>query len=134
MAYDANGNPGPLPQQVQNGWVDTGRRHVDGKHIWEYHGHDTSGGSSGQDVIMRNLPEIQEALSIRGYLVSSNPSGNPSPMRYPINFYRYDSGQNIYTYINSTVPSVSIGWRANDTFFANRPVYWTLEATRNDAP
>jgi hypothetical protein len=57
-------------------------------------------------------------------------------MKYPINFYRYDSGQCIYTYINyGANPAVSIGWRVadgNDKNFSKRPVYWTLEATRND--
>jgi hypothetical protein len=86
---------------------------------------------------MATPADMKEPLSIRGYLISNNPSTAPEGqgMRYPINFFRYDSGQCIYTYINFGPPSVSIGWRvadANDKFFSKRPVYWTLEATRND--
>jgi hypothetical protein len=129
MRFDVNGNAAAEQPYTVNGWYDTGRMEGS-KKIWEYHGHTTSGSTNDVDVVMTTLSNIDEIISLRGFLYSNN-----NNMKYPINFYRRASDQNIYSYINGT-GQVILGWHVgntSDNTFANRPVYWTLETTRTDA-
>jgi phage major head subunit gpT-like protein len=131
VAYDASGVPGPLPQYAEAGWRSTGRRETNGKLIWEFVGHTKTPGASDTVGLLGNAPNIAEAISIRGFVLNSN------NINVPINSYYAQTGDNVYTDVNQNGDIRMVWHVANPStsaqVWANRPVWFILEATRTDA-
>jgi hypothetical protein len=124
-------NAVPLPQYAEAGWRSTGRKAVSGKLIWEYTGHTTTPGSNDTGGLLGNAPNMDEAISLRGFVLNSN------NVNVPINSYYAQTGDNVYTDVSQN-GDIRMVWHVANTstssqVWANRPVWFILEATRKDA-
>jgi hypothetical protein len=131
-----------IDNYVEGGPVNTGRRWMNGKQIWEYAFHTTAPSNNATaGAVSGPINNVDEVISLRGTLDTADANN------FPINYYNPTNNVKIWTWYakgtgspggsSSNNNAINLGWDrgnvSNDSFFAGRPVRIIMEYTRTDA-